>query len=199
MPMLEADSQREVELQIQHLGLNPDSITDCTRDQGKGTGEVMRATTLKSLLFHVKIDSIADCYDIPELRSCSRTKVKNILNTSWSPHDFPIVIREVFNPTGDEELHDIFSEAMIAHIDELMGLGGVRGDITPPEVLSDFANIVLRKVAAATISWENKFVQRIGPRIPAGRGKTTGSAWDADNKRGDEVYRERHRAFPTTA
>lgn len=153
MPVPEADSKREVEPQIQHLGLQPNihqtasQITPETKEKTEeGTGEVMRSTMLKSLLFHVKMNSIADYYDILELRSFSRKKVKKILNTSWSPHDFPIVMREVFNSTRDKELHDILSEVMAAHIDELMGLGR---DIAPPEVLSDFANSVLRKLAAA--------------------------------------------------
>ena len=163
MPVSESDSKREVEPEIiiQHLRLQPNihqtasQITPETKGKTKeGTGEVMRSTALKSLLFHVKTNSIADYYDVLELRSCSRTKIKNILNTSWSPHDFPIVIREVLNSTGDKELHDILSEVMAAHINELMGPGG---DTAPPEVLSDFANSVLRKLAAA----QNKFVQRV--------------------------------------
>ena len=92
------------------------------------------------------------------MRSCARTKVKNILNTSWSPYYFPIVIREVVNSTKDKELHDILSDVMAAHINELIGLDE---DIAPPEVISDFADSILRKLAAATISSENRFVQRV--------------------------------------
>ena len=74
IPVRGVDSKREVEPQItiQHLGLQPNihqtasQITPETKGKTKeGTGEIMRSTTLKSLLFHVKMNSIADYYDIP--------------------------------------------------------------------------------------------------------------------------------------
>lgn len=136
MAVPEADSRRQAKLRTQRksqLKL-PEEEADI----------VTKATTLKSLLSHVKVNSIADYYDIPELRRCASTEIQKILNTgSWSPRDFPVIAREVFNSTGDKELYDILSEVTAARIDEIIGLGE---DIAPPEVISDFANGVLRKL-----------------------------------------------------
>jgi hypothetical protein len=160
----EADSRQEAQLQIwpePRCGLQSDVVqtaSEITPETEEETDEMTRAKTLKSLLFHVKMNAIADYYDIPELRHRASTKIQTIFNTQWSPHDFRIVIREVFNSTGDKELHNILSEVMTAHLDELIGLGE---DIAPPEVISDFANSVIRRLIATTKSLENRLVNKI--------------------------------------
>ena len=154
--LFEANSQQEIELQIQHLDLQTDTYQTTSQIVPKAdeeTDEVMRATALKSLLFHVKINSIADYYDIPELRRCANTKVQNVLNTSWSPCNFPVILQEAFNSGGDKELRNILSEAMAAHIDELVELGE---EIAPPEAISDFAYDVLRRLVARIKNLESQ-------------------------------------------
>lgn len=155
----EADSHAEVELQIQDLGLQTNvhqttSQISSETEAKTETEDVMKSTTLKSLLFHVKMNAIADYYDIPELRHESSTRVKEILNTSWSPRDFPIIIQEVVNSTSDKELHDIISDVMAAHIDEI-GMGDPQG------LIGDFAGSVLRKVVVANKSSKHMLVQRV--------------------------------------
>ena len=150
--LLEANSQQEVELQIQHLELQANvnqTASQIVSEADEETGDVMRATALKSLLFHVKINSIADYYDIPELRHRANTEVQKILNTSWSPCNFPIIIQEAFNSSGDKELRNILSETMAAHIDGLVELGE---EISPPEAISDFTYDVLRRLVAVNKS-----------------------------------------------
>jgi hypothetical protein len=155
----EADSHAEAELQIQDLGLQT-NVHQTTSQISSETDEVMRATTLKSLLFHVKMNEIADYYDIPELRHEANTRVKNLLNTSWSPRDFPVIIQEVVNSTSDKGLHDIISDVMAAHIDELIGLS--QGEyIAPRGVISDFSGSVLRKVVVANKSSNHMLEKRI--------------------------------------
>jgi hypothetical protein len=180
--VLGADSPQEVELPKTHgleLLLTVDQTASVVRTETKGielqhnvhqtasvvetetkreTGEVTRSKTLESLLFHVKMNSIADYYDISELRDYASTQVQNILNTSWSSRNFSVVIREVVNSTKDKELHDILLGAMAVHIDELIGLGE---DIAPPEAISDFAGNVLRKLTVATKSTQHILVQRV--------------------------------------
>jgi hypothetical protein len=148
-----SDSQREVEPQVQNpqqteLQSQTQTLPEI-EDDIEFEDDISDATALKSLLFHVRMNSIADYYDIPELRQCASTEAQNILNTSWSPCNFPIVIQEVFKSTGDKELRDILSDATAAHMDELVELGG---GIAPPEVISDFAYNVLRKLVVASKS-----------------------------------------------
>ena len=150
--LLGADSQQEVEPQIQNPQQTESQtvpeINDDVEDEDdvENKDDISDATALKSLLFHVRMNSIADYYDIPELRRCANTELETILNTSWFPCNFPIVIQEVVKSTGDKELRDILSGAMAAHMDELLELG--KG-IAPPEVISDFAYSVLRRLVAA--------------------------------------------------
>jgi hypothetical protein len=154
--LFEANSQQEVELPIQHLELQANAHQTTSQIVPKAdeeTDEVMRATALKSLLFHIKINSIADYYDIPELRRCANTKVQNVLNTSWSPCNFPVILQEAFNSSGDKELRNILSEAMAAHIDELVELGE---EIAPSEAISDFAYDVLHRLVARIKNLESQ-------------------------------------------
>jgi hypothetical protein len=155
MAVLEADSQ-EVRLQIQDLGLQANVHQTAIKVESE-SGDVARAAALKSLHFHIKMNSIADFYDIPELRHYATTKFQKILSTSWSCHDFPTIIREVVNSTRDKELHDILSEVVAVHIDELLELGT---NIAPPEVISDFASSVLRKIVGTKGS-KDMLVQKV--------------------------------------
>ena len=147
--LLEADSQREVEPQVQNpqqteLQSQTQTLPEI-EDDIEFEDDISDATALKSLLFHVRMNSIADYYDIPELRQCASTEAQNILNTSWSPCNFPIIIQEAVKSTGDKELRNILSDAMAAHMDELVELGE---DIAPPELISDFAFSVIRRLVA---------------------------------------------------
>ena len=144
--LLEVNSQQEV--QTQHSGLQANvhqTTSQIVPETKEETGDVMKATALKSLLFHIKMNSIADYYDIPELRQRANTEIEYILNTSWSPCNFPIIIQEAVKSTGDKELRNILSDAMAAHMDELVELGE---DIAPPELISDFAFSVIRRLVA---------------------------------------------------
>jgi len=154
----ETDSRSEAELQFQDLGLQTNVHQTTLQIAPEIKWEVVRTTTLKSLLFHVKMNAIADYYDIPELRHEANTKARSILNTSWYPRDFPVIIREVFNSTGDKELHDIISDVMAAHIYELIGLDE---DIAPLGVISEFAGSVLRKIAVGNESSKQMLMQRV--------------------------------------
>ena len=158
--LLEVSSQQEVEFQTQHFGLQANvhqTTSQIVPETEEKTGDTMKATALKSLLFHIQMNSIADYYDIPKLRHRANTEIQNILNTSWFPCNFPIIIQEVVKSTGDKELRNILSDAMVAHMDELVELGE---DIAPPELISDFSfGVICKLVAVSKQKFEsvNKF------------------------------------------
>jgi hypothetical protein len=153
---LERYGQQDVKPDVQLLSLSGFQ-TDTRPESVERMDEAKRAGVLNSLLFHVKMNAIADYYDVSELRVCANAKINNILDTSWSSHNFPIVLREVFSSTGDKELHNILSKVMVAHIDELIGQAE---NIAPPDLFSDFAMSVVRNMAAATKDMRDSFTRK---------------------------------------
>src|SRR2546423_15473800 len=79
-----------------------------------------KARTAEILLGHVRVNAIADYYDIPQLKELANTKIQHIIETNWSPHGFSEVVKEVFNSTTDRALREIMSLTAVAHIEELL-------------------------------------------------------------------------------
>lgn len=132
--------------------------TDTRPESEERMDEAKRAGVLSSLLFHVKMNAIADYYDVSELRVRANAKIRTILDTSWFSYNFPIVLREVFGSTGDKELHGILSKVMVAHIDEL--IGQAESSIAPADLFSDFAMSVVRNMAAANRDLRDSFTRK---------------------------------------
>lgn len=74
------------------------------------------------LLPHIKVNSIADYYDIPELKQHANDRIRQILTTEWSGKSFSDVLERVFESTADEPLHQIMVTAAVDHLEELIGL-----------------------------------------------------------------------------
>jgi len=94
-----------------------------------------KAGTAETLLGHVRVNAVADYYDIPQLKELANTKIRHIIQTNWSPYGFSEVIKEVFNSTTDKELREIMSLTVAAHIEELLEFE----DFTELGVIGDFA------------------------------------------------------------
>lgn len=74
------------------------------------------------MLFHVSMYSIADKYDVPELRLRAEKKFKNTVETCWSMDDFPFAISRVYHstPSTVRGLRDIVVDAAHEHIESLL-------------------------------------------------------------------------------
>src|SRR5947207_4863159 len=94
-----------------------------------------KAGSAEILLGHVRVNAVADYYDISQLKELANTEIKHIIETNWSPHGFSEVVKEVFNSTTDRELREIMSLATTAHIEELLQFE----DFAELDVMSDFA------------------------------------------------------------
>jgi len=101
--------------------------------------------TTEILLRHIKVNAIADYYDIPQLKQLADTKIQNILETNWSANNFPDVVEEAFRSTSDTALHKIITSTAAAHIEELVE----HEDFATLTVMSDFALGILRNLIAA--------------------------------------------------
>ncbi|KAF4632577.1 hypothetical protein G7Y89_g5550 [Cudoniella acicularis] len=100
--------------------------------------------TTEILLRHIKVNAIADYYDIPQLKRLANTKIQNFLETNWSANNFSAVVEEAFNSTSDTALHKIITSTAAAHIEELVQ----HEDFTTVTVMSDFALGILRNMIA---------------------------------------------------
>jgi hypothetical protein len=92
------------------------------------------------IMLHVRVNAIADYYDIPQLRQLANTKIQHVLDTAWSADGFSGIIREVFQCNGDMELRKIMASTVAAHIEELIELD----DFVGLDIPSDFVMNIIR-------------------------------------------------------
>lgn len=128
-------------------------------DNGGGDNEDTTTwpTTADITLHHVRVNAIADYYNIPQLKELANTKIQHILGTSWSADGFPDVIKDVFSLTGDLALHNIITLTAAEHIEELVKLE----DFAELDVISDFAIGIIRTAITASKDMEENFIQKL--------------------------------------
>lgn len=83
---------------------------------GDNKDTTTRPTTANIILHHVRVNAIADYFNIPQLKELANTKIQHILGTNWSADGSPNVIKEVLSLTGDLALHDIITLTAAEHI-----------------------------------------------------------------------------------
>jgi hypothetical protein len=93
------------------------------------------ATTTEILLCNVRVNAIADYYDIPQLKQLANTKIQHVLETSWSADGFSDIVK----------LHNIMTLTAATHIEELLEFE----DFAALEVMSDFSISVIRNKITA--------------------------------------------------
>jgi hypothetical protein len=94
------------------------------------------------LLPHINVNSIADYYDIPELKRHANDRIRQILAMEWSGKSFSNVLERVFESTADEPLHQIMVTAAVDHLEELIELE----DFFKVKLLNTFATGVINGV-----------------------------------------------------
>ena len=74
------------------------------------------------MIFHVKVYSIADKYDVVALKSQAKEKFEKAAQSCWNMEDFPPAISEVYSstPATDRGLRDLVVEIVCTHIDALL-------------------------------------------------------------------------------
>jgi hypothetical protein len=115
------------------------------------------AMTTEILLRNVRVNAIADYYDMPHLKQLANTKIQHILETSWSTNGFSNIVKEAFNSTSDMALHNIMALTAATHIEELLELE----DFASLEVMSDFFIGVIRNTIAAHKAKEDLSTQKL--------------------------------------
>lgn len=115
------------------------------------------ATTTDILLRHVRVNSIADYYDIPQLKELANTKIQHLLESTWHASGFSAVVREAFKSTSDAALHEIMALTAAAHIEDIVELE----EFVNLEVMGSFAATILRNTIAANRAKENTATQEL--------------------------------------
>lgn len=96
-----------------------DAPAPCS-DEGTTMTTMMTATPMKSLLAHVRVNAIADYYNIPELGKLATAEMRRLLDTAWSADDFLEAATEALSTTGDRELHRLFADSAASHLQEIV-------------------------------------------------------------------------------
>ncbi|KAI5309741.1 hypothetical protein KEM55_002515 [Ascosphaera atra] len=94
------------------------------------------------LLKHVKVNAIADCYEVVGLRELANEKISKILQDHWCVDVFPSFLQSTFDSTGDCKIHNIAILTAASHINELVG----REDYRKLELPASFHAGVLTEV-----------------------------------------------------
>ncbi len=92
---------------------NPD-VTATDTDAKASVGPILMANTL--------VYSIADKYDIDNLKVLAKAKFETLASAAWDCEEFPAIVASVFDSTPDTDLglRDIVSNICAARIDELL-------------------------------------------------------------------------------
>ena len=78
--------------------------------------------SVSPMIFHVKVYSIAEKYDVPMLKSQAREKFEKTAKTCWNMDDFPHALTEVYSstPRTDRGLRDLVIDIVCRHIKALL-------------------------------------------------------------------------------
>src|SRR5436190_10693352 len=75
-----------------------------------------------ALLNNLRVYTIADKYDIKELKELARKRFSTQVQTHWNHAKFPAVVREVYDSTvsSDHGLRDIIEKAIKEHVGSVL-------------------------------------------------------------------------------
>ena len=102
---------------------SPKSSIDTQQAESEDSGSMLspHATTLLVLQQHVRLNTIAEYYDIPRLRSMANRKIVDILGRSDLPTSvLPHILREAHDLTRDKELTQILASTTANHLGALL-------------------------------------------------------------------------------
>ncbi|CEI70405.1 hypothetical protein FVEN_g1089 [Fusarium venenatum] len=84
------------------------------------------ASDSSSMVFDAQVYQIADKYDIPALKICSKEKFASAITAGWNTDDFPVAVSIVYEttPLEDRGLRDLVVDIAQKNIDTLVGRDG---------------------------------------------------------------------------
>ena len=95
----------------------------------------------ESLKQHIRVNSIADYYNIPDLATLSTQKAKESCGRNWNATQFLTAVKTVPNMTGQGGLQVMLADQIAQHMDELLEHDEFKA------IVGDFSFSILRKHA----------------------------------------------------
>lgn len=108
----------------------PEPPNDSARDAGEAPiGSHVQApdsSALEALLEHIRVNSIADYYQVGPLIALANEKIQKLLRDPEHKKELvaglPAAIETALDATGDLGLLDVFAEAVVANIGDFIGM-----------------------------------------------------------------------------
>jgi speckle-type POZ protein len=138
-------------------------------DYGASGSDQARASPM---IFHVKVYSIADKYDVVALKSQAKKKFEKAAKSCWNMEDFPLAISKVYSstPATDRGLRGLVVEISCTHIDTLF-------------VRQDFRNLL-----EETVGFAADVTQLIASTFKEYKCPSCGNRWKAVLSGGSTYY-----------
>ncbi|RYC56136.1 hypothetical protein CHU98_g10073 [Xylaria longipes] len=121
-----------------------------TSTNGKGEEKSVTTTVSEALVYHVRVNSIADYYGVIGLAQLSAKRIETLLNERWSSDTFCNRIEEAMGSTGDKNLREVIVHAAASNVSELVSKdifsnGKVANDIAAEVLAISTKNHVKQK------------------------------------------------------
>ncbi|KAI0442416.1 hypothetical protein F4803DRAFT_575598 [Xylaria telfairii] len=117
----------------------------------------------KALMYHTRVNGIADYYGVTDLAKLSAAKVQWLLKEHWSANAFCELMQEVTALTGDKGLREALAHVANQHIFELVG----KDIFSEGKVANDIAALVL-KASLNSFASEMTKAKNLRARLRAG-------------------------------
>jgi hypothetical protein len=99
---------------------------------------------LDFVLRHIRVNAVADYYDLPLLKARAPEKMETAMAMNWDAHRFLDVVAEGLRTTSDTGLHDALAMTATAHSGELLKLEGFGSSYMSPFALRVVETMYLR-------------------------------------------------------
>ncbi|KAB8239979.1 hypothetical protein BDV35DRAFT_399057 [Aspergillus flavus] len=122
------------------------STDDDDNNGSDSDAAVANPTNMAKLLQqHVRVNAIADYYNVPPLVALTVSRVREAVQANWSVADFSFLVQETFATSGDRSIQSLLISIASDRIQELLASTSFNGlDLAP-----DFVFELLRAVVAS--------------------------------------------------
>ncbi|KAI1420404.1 hypothetical protein F5Y12DRAFT_773165 [Xylaria sp. FL1777] len=121
--------------------------------QGVNQASPASPTITEILLYHARVNGIADYYGVAGLTTLSADRIYKVLKKDWSADAFCYLVRDVEGLTGDKDLRQRLTQFAASHVFELIG----KEVFSEGKVANNMAAEVLK---AANQMYANSFSQQ---------------------------------------
>ncbi|KAI0190042.1 hypothetical protein EV127DRAFT_340365 [Xylaria flabelliformis] len=123
-------------------------------------------TISQRLIYHARVNSIADYYNVTSLAEVSITKIQKLLDERWSADAFCDLIQEAAGFTGNKNLREVLARAAACNVSEL-----TRRDIFAEGMIANDMAAEVLKASMKTIEDRTREVAELKMQLSAEKAK----------------------------